>query len=31
LHDMQDPAPAPQGRALEHVGEDSDHDGWGRK
>jgi hypothetical protein len=30
LHDMLDPAPAPQGRALEHVGEDSAHDGWER-
>jgi hypothetical protein len=30
LHDMRDPAPAPQGRALERVGEDSAHDGWGR-
>jgi hypothetical protein len=31
LHDMRDPAPAPQGRALECVGEDSARDGWGRK
>jgi hypothetical protein len=31
LHDMRDPAPAPQGRALERVGEDSAHDGWGCK
>jgi hypothetical protein len=31
LHDMRDPAPAPQGRALERVGEDSARDGWGRK
>jgi hypothetical protein len=30
LHDMRDPAPAPQGRALERVGEDSARDGWGR-
>jgi hypothetical protein len=31
LHGMRDPAPAPQGRALERVGEDSARDGWGRK
>jgi hypothetical protein len=31
LHDMRDPSPAPQGRALERVGEDSARDGWGRK
>jgi hypothetical protein len=31
LHDMRDPAPAPQGRALERVGEDSARDGWGCK
>jgi hypothetical protein len=31
LHDMWDPAPAPQGRTLERVGEDSAHDGWRRK
>jgi hypothetical protein len=30
LHDMRGPAPAPQGRALERVGEDSARDGWGR-
>jgi hypothetical protein len=30
LHDMRGPAPVPQGRALEHVGEDSARDGWGR-
>jgi hypothetical protein len=30
LHDMRDPAPAPQGWALERVGEDSARDGWGR-
>jgi hypothetical protein len=29
LHDMRDPAPAPQGRALERVGEGSARDGWG--
>jgi hypothetical protein len=28
---MRDPAPAPQGRALERVGEDSVRDGWGCK
>jgi hypothetical protein len=27
---MRDPAPAPQGRALERVGEDSARDVWGR-
>jgi hypothetical protein len=31
LHDMRDPAPAPQGRALKRVGEDSARDGWGCK
>jgi hypothetical protein len=31
LHDMRDPAPASQGRALERVGEDSACDGWGCK
>jgi hypothetical protein len=31
LHDMRDLAPAPQGRALERVGEDSACDGWGCK
>jgi hypothetical protein len=31
LHDMRDPAPAPQGRALERVGEDSARDSWGCK
>jgi hypothetical protein len=31
LHDMRDPAPAPQGRALERVGENSARDGWGCK
>jgi hypothetical protein len=31
LHDMRDPAPAPQGRALKHVGEDLARDGWERK
>ena len=31
LHDMRNPAPALQGRALERVGEDSARDGWGRK
>jgi hypothetical protein len=30
LHDMRDPAPAPQGRALERVGEDSARGVWGR-
>jgi hypothetical protein len=30
LHDVWDPAPALQGRALERVGEDSARDGWGR-
>jgi hypothetical protein len=30
LHDMRDLAPAPQGRALERVGEDSARDGWER-
>jgi hypothetical protein len=28
--DMRDPAPAPQGRALDRVGEDSARDVWGR-
>jgi hypothetical protein len=28
---MRDPAPAPQGRALECVGEDSARDGWRHK
>jgi hypothetical protein len=31
LHDVWDPAPAPQGGTLERVGEDSARDGWGRK
>jgi hypothetical protein len=31
LHDMRGPAPAPQGRALERVGEGSTRDGWGCK
>jgi hypothetical protein len=31
LHDMRDPAPALQGRALEPIGENSARDGWGRK
>jgi hypothetical protein len=31
LHDMRDPAPAPQGRALKRVGEALARDGWERK